>query len=139
VGGQVNEHLRERNRALYSPAEGGAVTFRRVARRSDVPADRGLAVRIDDIPVALFRVVDRIYAMEDRCAHADFPLSNGSLAGCVVTCAAHGWDFDVRTGFDPEHPDGFPIPCFAVREEDGDIFVDIEDVTNRRRPRRPGA
>ena len=35
-------------------------------------------------------------------------------------------------GFDPVHPDGFPVPCFAVREESGSVYVDIEDVVNAR-------
>ena len=112
------------------------MAFSRVARRAEVPADRGLAVTVGEIPVVLFVAEGRIHAMEDRCAHEDFPLSKGSLRGCVVTCAAHGWPFDVRTGFHPEHPDGFPIPCFAVREDGGEIWVDVEDVINRRRRRR---
>lgn len=91
-------------------------------------------MRVGDVAIALFRAEGRIYAMEDRCAHADYPLSNGSVEGCVVTCAAHGWNFDVRTGFDPEFADGFPVPCFAVREEGDEIWVDVEDEINA--PRR---
>ena len=118
---------------------GKGVSFTRVARLSEVPVDCGLGVRVGEVPVALFRAEGRIHAMEDRCAHADFPLSSGSVAGCVVTCAAHGWEFDVRTGFDPIHPDGFPVPCFAVREEGGEVYVDIEDVINDPRRRRRAA
>ena len=116
-----------------------SLAFERVAQLSEIPEGRGLGVRVGGIPVALFRAEGRIHAMEDRCAHADFPLSSGSLEGCVVTCQAHGWEFDVRTGFDPVHPDGFPVPCFAVREESGFVYVDVEEVVNdpRRRSRDP--
>ncbi len=113
------------------------MAFQRVARRAEVPIDRGLAVRVADIAVVLFLAEDRVHAMEDRCAHEEFPLSRGTLEGCIVTCAAHGWPFDVRTGFHPDDPDGFPIPCFAVREEGDEIWVDVDDVINRPRRRRP--
>ncbi len=60
------------------------------------------------------------------------------MEGCVVVCPVHGWDFDVRTGFKPDKADGFPIPCYEVRVEDGEVFVDVEDEINhpRRGPRR---
>lgn len=96
-------------------------------------------MEIAGIQVGLFRVGDEIFAMENVCPHAGLPLSAGTLEGCIVTCNAHGWSFDVRTGFAPGDDDGFPIPCFAVRVENGDVEVDIEQSTNlgrtaRRRP-----
>ena len=110
-----------------------------VARLDDLPAGRGHAVELAGRPIALFRVGERVYAMEDRCPHAEAPLSGGSLEGCVVVCPLHGWDFDVRTGFKPNDADGFPIPCFAVRSDDGRVEVDVEDEINRpkRRSSRP--
>lgn len=88
--------------------------------------------------VGLFRVDGRIHAMEDACPHAGDSLSGGLLEGCVVVCPAHGWDFDVRTGFRPGDADGFPVPCFAVRVDAEDVWVDLESVVNRP-PRRGGA
>lgn len=115
------------------------MAFRRVARVSELPERKGLCVQIDGIEVGLFRVGDRIHALENRCPHAGDPLSEGTLEGGVVICRAHGWDFDVRTGFRPGHADGFPIPCFAVRVEGDDIEVDLEQPVNlRRRGRGPG-
>ena len=112
------------------------MAYQEVARVDDVPQGRGLCVRIDGIDVGLFRVQDEIHAMENRCPHAGDPLSEGMLDGPIVTCATHGWEFDVRTGFRPQDADGFPIPRFAVRVCDGRIEVDINQPLNRR-PRRP--
>ncbi len=111
--------------------------FQKVARLADIPKGGGLRVRIDEIDVGLFCVEDQVYAMENRCPHAGVPLSEGRLEGCVIYCRSHGWDFDVRTGFRPGESDGFPIPCFPVRIEDGDIFVDIAQPNNLGRRRRP--
>lgn len=113
-----------------------------VARLKDIPSGRGLCVRIRSVDVGLFRVDDQIYAMENRCPHRDFPLSEGQLTGSVIVCSAHGWDYDVRTGFKPGDPDGWPIPCFAVRVEGEQVWVDLDSVINdpviknRRRGRR---
>ncbi len=112
------------------------MAFLPVANVDEIPEDAGKRVRIEGIDVGLYRVGEKIYAMEDVCPHAGFPLSKGKLEGCVIVCEAHGWPFDIRTGFDPENEDGFPIPCFAVTVEDGIVHVDLEQRTNepRRRP-----
>lgn len=108
------------------------MAFTRVARIEDVPDGRGLCVRIDGIDVGLFRVGEEIHAMENRCPHAGDPLSEGALEGAIIECAAHGWRFDVRTGFRPDDGDGFPIPRFPVRIENGHVEVDLEAPLSRR-------
>ena len=118
---------------LWHPA---GVAFERVASVGDLPAAGGLAVRAGGIDVALFAADGGVYALEDRCPHADAPLSDGALHGCVVVCAAHGWDFDIRTGFKPDDPDGFPIPRFAVELRGGEVWVDVERIENRPPSRR---
>ena len=107
------------------------MAFERVARLDQVPQGRGKCVRIGQIEAGLFRVDSAIHAIENLCPHAGTPLSDGTLEGCVVICPTHGWDFDVTTGFRPDDPDGFPIPCFAVRVEGDTIWVDIEVQINR--------
>lgn len=104
--------------------------FLRVASLNEIPTDRGLRVRVGEVDVGLYRVGETVHAMEDVCPHAGFPLSRGHLEGCVIVCDAHGWPFDVRTGFDPKQSDGFPIPCFAVRIVGENVEVDVEIQTN---------
>lgn len=113
------------------------MSFVRVASLEEIPLDRGLRIRVGEIDLGLYRVGDEVYAMEDACPHAGFPLSRGRLEGCVIVCEAHGWPFDVRTGFDPENADGFPIPCFAVRRTGTEVEVDLEQRIND--PRRRSA
>lgn len=109
--------------------------YKCVARKEDLPEGRGLRVEIGGIEVGLFKVGGEVFAMENRCPHAGDLLSEGSLAGRVIVCRAHGWEFDVGTGFRPENPDGFPIPCFPVRIEGERVLVDIEAPLNLRRVR----
>lgn len=113
--------------------------FERAARLGEVPTDRGLRVRLGEVDIGLYRIGDTIYAMEDACPHAGFPLSRGRLEDCVIVCEAHGWPFDVRTGFAPQGDDGFPIPCFATRIRGDDVEVDLSTRINdpRRRQDRP--
>jgi nitrite reductase/ring-hydroxylating ferredoxin subunit len=128
--------MRRSSTFLESRKAGAPLSFVRVARVDEIPAERGLHVRVGSIDLGLYRVGDEIHAMEDACPHAGFPLSRGRLTGCVVVCEAHGWPFDVRTGFDPENADGFPIPCFAVRVSGDEVHVDLDIRTNDPAPRR---
>ena len=113
------------------------MSFQRVARVADLSTDSGLRVVIGDVAIGLYRVGETVYAMEDACPHAGFPLSRGTFENCVIVCQAHGWPFDVRTGFAPEDDDGFPIPCFAARIVGEDVEVDLAQRTNDPRRRRP--
>ena len=47
-----------------------------------------LVVNLDGVP----------YAIDDTCNHAGDSLMRGDLEGCNVSCPAHGYLFDVRTG-----------------------------------------
>ena len=111
------------------------MAFVPVARLDDIPRDRGLRAEIDGIEIGLYRVGDTVYAMENRCPHAGFPLCEADLEGHVIVCKAHGWPFDVRTGFDPDDADGFPIPCFAVEVVGDVVRVDLQRRINDRPPR----
>jgi len=98
----------------------------RVAAVSDVVPGCGFRVRVRGIPIAIYRVGDAFYAMEDTCPHAGAPLSEGTLSGTVITCAVHGWDYDIRSGFRRGYEDGFPIPCFPVHIEGDGVWIEIE-------------
>ena len=113
------------------------MAFVPVARLDEIPSDRGLRVEIDGVGIGLYRIGDAVHAMEDACPHQGFPLHDGHLEGCVIICRVHGWPFDVTTGFDPDNPDGFPLPCFAVEVEADEVRVDLTQQINDPRHKRP--
>ena len=62
-------------------------------------------------------------AFADRCPHRGTPLSQGTLVGTTLTCAAHTWEFDVRTGELLRLRAPACLSMRAVRERDGRIEV----------------
>jgi phenylpropionate dioxygenase-like ring-hydroxylating dioxygenase large terminal subunit len=46
-------------------------------------------------PIAIVRTGQGdIYALEDRCAHRQVPLSKGVVKDCYLHCCYHGWTYD---------------------------------------------
>jgi nitrite reductase/ring-hydroxylating ferredoxin subunit len=114
------------------------MAFVRVGEARALAAGTALCVLVRGIEIGVFRVGDEFFALENACPHAGHPLSEGTVEGHVVTCSAHGWDFDLRTGFRPGEDDGFPIPRFRVKVEGGSLFIDLEaPLPVVRVPRRP--
>ena len=48
--------------------------------------------------VVVFRLDDGIVAVRNACPHEGNPLVEGELLGDTLTCAFHGWRFDLETG-----------------------------------------
>ncbi len=76
-----------------------------IARSEDVPERGGLAVHVGRVEIGVFRVADGYLAIENACPHAGVPLSTGEVEDCVVTCPAHGFRYDLRTGHAADHAD----------------------------------
>lgn len=76
-------------------------------------------------PVFVVRLGNTVRAYEDRCAHRELPVSAGRLAGFVLTCPVHEWQYDIRTGCGV-NPRGARLRRLAVKIEDGVVEVDVE-------------
>jgi 3-phenylpropionate/trans-cinnamate dioxygenase ferredoxin component len=93
---------------------------------SDLPPGTLLRVELKDgTPVCLGNHDGRVFALHDRCTHADFSLSAGELMpDGRVQCLWHGAIFDAATGAVCQGPATDPVPTFAVRVQDGQVFVE---------------
>jgi len=85
------------------------------ARRFDVSGRR----------IALVRVGDAFYALDDECSHEDSSLSEGEVWAdeCEIECPRHGSTFDLRTGAPCSLPATQPVAVYEVEVEDGTVAV----------------
>lgn len=100
-------------------------TWVRVAAVSELPPGECGEFVVGQRIVALFNVAGRFYALDGICPHQGGPLGKGSLAGCIVTCPWHGFQFDVTTG---QHQTSRTLvhPTFPVKVEGGEMWVEVE-------------
>ncbi len=95
-----------------------------VARVSELPPGEAKEVVAGEQVLALFNVEGKYFALDGVCPHQGGPLGRGSLAGCIVTCPWHGWQFDVTSGQHQLHAQ-IVQPRFDVRVEGQWILVDL--------------
>lgn len=100
-------------------------TFVKVARSDTIAPGALLRVEVADRLICLANVEGAIYAVDDNCTHISGPLDQGELAGCVLTCPLHLARFDVRTGRVLRGPARDDLPTYAVRVENGDVYVAV--------------
>jgi 3-phenylpropionate/trans-cinnamate dioxygenase ferredoxin component len=87
-------------------------------------------VEADGRKIGVFRCAGgELYAIEDRCSHDDGPLAEGEFDrdACTVECPRHGSLFDIRTGRPKTLPAYVPVEVFEVREEDGEVKLEVDD------------
>lgn len=75
----------------------------KLANLNAIPQGKGIVASYHDDDgemkeVALFRIDDKVYALNNLCPHMQGPLGEGEVEEGVVTCPWHGWQFEVRTG-----------------------------------------
>ena len=98
----------------------------RVAPIDDLPDGRGVRVDVAGHRIALFRVGDAVYAIGDRCSHAEASLAEGEVFGTEVECPRHGSAFDLRTGEPESLPATRPVPVYGTEVRDGDVYLRID-------------
>ena len=97
--------------------------FVAVAQLEEVPPDGAKAFELGGLSVLLCNHENRIYALENRCSHAEQPLECGRVKWGWIACPFHGTRFDLETGEPLNPPATEPVRTFAVRIENGMIEV----------------
>ena len=93
-------------------------------RAGELRDGEGRVVEVDGRWLALFRIGDDHFAIDNACPHMAGPLGAGTLDGCVVTCPLHYWRIDVRTGRSPTN-EHVSVSRFETRVAHGWVEVEM--------------
>jgi len=99
----------------------------KITELDQLPRDRGVRVTVGDHRIAMFRIDDDVYAIGDRCSHAEASLAEGELWGLSVECPRHGSEFDLKSGEPQALPATEPVPVYPVSIDDGAVYLELED------------
>ncbi len=80
-------------------------------------------VEIGSRALALFRLPDGIFALDDVCSHEYSRLSEGDIWAGEVYCPKHGSRFNIKTGAVTGLPATQPVGSYPVKIEDGVIYI----------------
>ena len=97
---------------------------------SAFPDGRGVAVDIGGRRVAVFRVGDHVYALDDRCSHRGFPLYDGFVEHASVRCRTHGACFDLVTGTVLRGPARRAVRAYRAAIVGDHVVVDVDTVAS---------
>ena len=99
----------------------------RVCGRHDIEPGTARKFEIGTRCLAVVRIDDDVYAIDDRCSHEDYSLSEGEVLveECEIECWKHGSTFDLRTGEPQTLPATKPVAVYAVHIEGDDVMVEL--------------
>ena len=105
-------------------AESSPAAWTQVAHQDDVPDGGTLLVDLGPEPVCLYKLGEKIYATHDVCSHGSASLADGFIVdGDKIECPQHQGTFDIATGKAVGIPCKIDLRTYAVKVENGNIFV----------------
>ena len=90
---------------------------------SDIPDGGATIIEVrKGLKIALFRVNDRVAAVDNRCPHSSAALGDGDFDGATVVCPLHGYRFNVWNGA------GYKtLKTFATRVIENEVQISVPD------------
>ena len=80
-------------------------------------------VEINGNVVAVFKVDNEFFAIQNRCSHAEASLSEGEVYDCKVECPLHGAEFDLKTGEALTLPATKPVATYTTEVNENSVLV----------------
>ena len=96
----------------------------RVGSLASVEAGEATLFEVGGTEVALFMCEGRVVATQGQCPHAEGPIHEGDVDGCILTCPWHGWTFDLTSG-QCQEDDSMTLRRYPVRVDGDDVMVTL--------------
>lgn len=93
---------------------------------SSLPAGHTTVFKQAPHQIAIVRTRDgEVFAVDNRCPHEGYPLAEGTVAGCLLTCNWHNYKFDLRDGSCVMGEEG--VRSYPTRIVDDRIEIDLSE------------
>ena len=96
-----------------------------VADEADLFEGAGIAVTPEGHDIAVFKLDDGVYAVDNPCTHGTAKLCDGFVEGHQVECPFHQSLFDLRDGSVTCGPAPEPVKAWPVKIEKGRVWLDL--------------
>ena len=99
-----------------------------IGKFSDFESGVAKKVKVDGVAVAVVRIDDEIFAIADKCSHADVSLSDG-VVWCEtkqLECIKHGSAFNLVTGVPDTLPATQPVAMYEVSVVNDEVNVSLK-------------
>jgi 3-phenylpropionate/trans-cinnamate dioxygenase ferredoxin subunit len=96
-----------------------------IGKFADLASGTAKRVMVDGVAVAVVRIDDEVFAIADKCSHADISLSDG-MVWCEskqIECIKHGSAFSLETGEPDTLPATQPVAVYSAEIVNGDVVV----------------
>jgi len=96
-----------------------------LCKREDLAPGQARRFDVESYRIALVRIGEDFCAVDDRCSHEDYSLSEGEVwvKECEIECPQHGSTFDLRTGEACTLPATKPVAVYEVELVGDDVMV----------------
>src|SRR3546814_20394826 len=103
-----------------------------VASLDDVAENSNRAFDVGGQSILLCRSRTGVYAVANRCSHAEAALEGGIVKGVHLFCPLHAARFDMRDGSTSGALTHQPRRKFPARADEGMIYIELEDERGKR-------
>lgn len=103
---------------------GGAWHF--AAKVEEVEDDVPSLVQVGDQQIALCRLGEEFFAVDNICTHEYACFTDGFIEGDEVECPLHQARFDIRTGKATSPPATVDLRTYPVKREGDEVYVLVE-------------
>ncbi|MBU0475836.1 MAG: nitrite reductase small subunit NirD [Bacteroidetes bacterium] len=98
--------------------------FEKVCKVSKLNENEGQHFKVNEIDVALFKVDDKVYALNNICPHQHANIMHdGFIENGTVICPAHGWGFNLCNG--KMQDAGAKLDSYEVKIVDEFVYVKV--------------
>jgi nitrite reductase/ring-hydroxylating ferredoxin subunit len=101
-------------------------SYHDVGAEAELASGQSIACLLNGWPILVCRSDTGLFAVINRCTHAESPLNEGRVRRNMIACPLHGARFELATGKCVGGPYR-PLKTFETRVQDGRIEVAVPD------------